>query len=136
MNRALLCNQANWMDQLVSELERGQLPERTSYLPPVDIVEEKDAFQLRIELPGVKREDLNVEVKENRLTLSGKKDNVWQEHKDGYRYFETRHGTFTRSFELPRNVKSEAIEAKYADGILTLTIPKAEAAVSKTVKVQ
>ncbi len=136
MSKALLYNPMSWMDRFFDDIERGSLPERASYLPAVDIIEEKDAYQLRVELPGVKREDLNVEVKDNRLTLTGKKENAFENHKDGYRYFETRYGSFSRSFELPRNVRADAIEAKYEHGILSLRIPKAEAAVSKSIEVK
>lgn len=135
MSNALLYRPLSWMDRFFDEVERGALPERTSYLPAVDIVEDKEAYHLRLELPGVKREDFAVEVKDNRLTLAGKKENPWQDHKDGYRYFETRQGQFSRSFELPRNVKADAIEARYENGVLNLRIPKAEAAVAKTIPI-
>lgn len=135
MSKALLYNPVSWMERFFEDIERGNLPERTSYLPPVDIVEEKDAYHLRVELPGVKRENITVEVKDNRLNLSGKKENAYENHKDGFRYFETRFGQFSRSFELPRNVKADAIEAKYDHGVLELRIPKAETAVAKTIQV-
>jgi HSP20 family protein len=135
MSNALLYNPMSWMDRFFDDIERGNVPERTSYLPAVDIIEEKDAYHLRVELPGVKREDLKVEVKDNRLTLSGKKENAWENHKDGYRYFETRFGGFSRTFELPRNVRADAIEAKYDHGVLGLKIPKSEAAVAKSIQV-
>jgi HSP20 family protein len=136
MSKSLLYTPAaNWLDRFFEDFERTAVPERAAYAPAVDIVEDKDAYHLRVELPGVKREDLGVEVKDNRLTLTGKKDNAWKDHRDGYRYFESRHGSFARSFELPRHVKADAIEAKYELGVLSLRIPKGETAVAKAVTI-
>jgi len=136
MSKALIYNPISWMDRFFEDFERGTVPARVNFAPAVDVVEDKEAYHLRAELPGVKREDLNIEVKDNRLAVSGKKENAWEERKDGYRYFESQYGSFNRSFELPRNVKADAIEAKYEHGVLTLTIPKAEAAISKTIQVK
>jgi HSP20 family protein len=129
----------NWIEQFFSDFDRGFTPASraaASYVPAVDVVESAEAYELRAELPGVAREDINVEVKENRLVLSGKKDSVKQSEEGKYRYVESRHGAFSRSFELPRNVKSDAIEATYKDGVLTLRIPKADEAKPKTVEIR
>src|SRR5690606_14981871 len=107
-----------------------------TFVPAVDVVEERDAYVLRAELPGVAREDIRVEVKDNRLVLSGKKEAVRRGEDGMYRYVESRHGEFSRSFELPRNVKADAIEAAYKDGTLTLTIPKADEARPRLVEIR
>jgi HSP20 family protein len=102
----------------------------------VDVVENSDAFVLRAELPGVAREDINVEVKDNRLVLSGKKEAVQRGEEGKYRYVESRYGTFSRSFELPRNVKADAVEATFKDGALTLRIPKVDEAKPKAIEIR
>jgi len=129
---------SNWIEQFFNDFDRGFAPgaRAATFTPAVDVVEHADAYVLRAELPGVAREDISVEVKENRLVLSGKKDAVQSGEEGKYRYVESRHGAFSRSFELPRNVKSDAIEATYKDGTLTLRIPKADEAKPKTVEIR
>ncbi|MYH82506.1 Hsp20/alpha crystallin family protein [Candidatus Poribacteria bacterium] len=99
-----------------------------NWAPSVDISETDDTFEVRAELPGVAKDDLHVSVKENLLTLSGEKR---QEHADdtqNYRRVERRYGSFQRRFTLPSEVAADAIKAEYSDGVLTLSIPKPEAA--------
>jgi HSP20 family protein len=129
---------SNWIEQFFNDLDRGftSSGRKHEFVPAVDVVENKDAYVVRAELPGVAREDINVEVKENRLVLSGKKEAVSQGEEGKYRYVESRYGVFSRSFELPRNVKSDAIEATFKDGALTLRIPKADEAKPKAVEIR
>jgi HSP20 family protein len=129
---------ANWLEQFFNDFDRGLASgsRAATFTPAVDVIEHADAYVLRAELAGVAREDISVEVKENRLVLSGKKEAVQSGEEGKYRYVESRHGTFSRSFELPRNVKSDAIEATYKDGTLTLRIPKADEAKPKTVEIR
>lgn len=135
LNKTLI-NPTAWVDRFFDEFERAGYAQRTDFAPAVDVVEERDAYVLRAELPGVAKENLNVEVKENRLVLSGHKDAVTPGEEGKYRYVESRYGKFSRTFELPRNVKADAIEADYKDGVLNLRIPKAEEAKSKTVDIR
>jgi len=129
----------NWIDQFFNDFDRtfsvsGRAA--ASFVPAVDVVEQKEAYELRAELPGVAREDISVEVKDNHLVLSGKKEAVARGEEGHYRYVESRHGQFSRSFELPRNVKADAIEASFKDGTLTLRIPKAADALPKTIAIR
>ena len=85
----------------------------------------------------ISKENIKVEVKENRLTLSGRKESAWTEKGSGeYRYAESSHGAFARVFELPRNVSGDAIKAEYANGVLFLRIPKAKDALSRTIEIK
>jgi HSP20 family protein len=128
----------NWIEQFFNDLDRGFTTNgrKHEFVPAVDVVETGDAYVVRAELPGVAREDINVEVKENRLVLNGKKEAVSHGEEGKYRYVESRYGTFSRSFDLPRNVKSDAIEATFKDGALTLRIPKADEAKPKAVEIK
>ena len=131
------CTRPNpWLDRFFDGVERGFSSERSGYVPAVDVVETADAYVVRAELPGVPKENLTVEVKENRLILSGRKEAAARAEADRFRHTESRSGNFSRVFELPRNVKSDAIEAEHKDGILTLRIPKAEEAKPKTVDIK
>lgn len=136
MNNALVYNPAKWLDQFFNEFDNG-FTAKTGFAPAVDIVEEKEDYVLRAELPGVAKENIKVEVKENRLTLSGKKESAWTDKSVGeYRYAESTHGSFARVFELPRNVSGEAIKAEYANGVLLLRIPKAKEALSRSIEIK
>ncbi len=103
-------------------------------MPVTDVVEREDEIRVEMEVPGLKAEDINVELEGNVLTISGEKKETHEENqgKEGeesrYHLSERRWGSFTRSFVLPREVKSDRIQADYRDGLLTVTIPKAETA--------
>ncbi len=124
------------IDQLFEDFDRGVRRAQSRFIPAVDIVEEENAYLLRVELPGVPKENLSLEVKENKLVLSGNKESTLRGEDGRYRYVESRSGSFTRVFELPRSVKTDAIEAQYKDGILDLRIPKTEVASSKFVDIK
>jgi HSP20 family protein len=98
------------------------------WYPPVDVLESKDSYILRAELPGMKKEDFNLEVKDGRLTLTGERK--FEHQADGVEYHSAERvtGKFVRSFQLPREVKHDAIEATYRDGVLEIRVPKAEEA--------
>lgn len=98
------------------------------WLPPVDILESKDAYLIRAEVPGMKKDDFKLEVHEETLTLSGERKQ--EDPADGVDHHRTERvaGKFTRSFHLPQTVKQEAINATYRDGILEIRVPKAEEA--------
>lgn len=106
------------------------LPSATAgvWLPPVDILESKDAYLIRAELPGMKKEEFNLEVNDGTLTLSGERKA--ESLTDGVEYHrnERIHGRFSRSFYLPQTVKQEGIKANCRDGILEIHVPKVEEA--------
>jgi HSP20 family protein len=94
------------------------------FSPAVDVVEEKDAFVLTAEVPGLKAEDVKVDMEKNVLTLSGERKLESKEEKKGYKRLERSYGAFTRSFVLPETLDGERIEAGLAEGILTIRVPK------------
>jgi HSP20 family protein len=130
-----VANHSNWVDQFFNDFDRNWRG-AANFVPAVDVVEEPAAYVLRAELPGVARENITVEVKENHLVLSGKKEAVQRGEEGKYRYVESRHGSFSRTFELPRNVKADAVEANFKDGALTLRIPKADEAKPKSIEIR
>lgn len=105
------------------------------WYPAVDILESKDSYLLRAELPGMKKEDLGVEIKDGVLTLTGERK--FEETKDGvdYHRVERAQGKFSRSFDLPQTVKHDGIKATYRDGILEVHVPKAEEAKPRQIAV-
>ena len=99
-----------------------------SWAPSVDISETDDKFEVRAELPGIAKDDLHVSVKDNLLTLSGEKRQEKVDDTQNYRRVERRYGSFQRRFTLPPKVETDNIKAEFSDGVLTLSIPKPEAA--------
>lgn len=98
----------------------------TIWLPAVNEREDEKAYYLEIDLPGVKKEDINVEVKDNVLRISGERKFKKEEEDKGYKRVESFFGKFERSFTLPADADAEKIEAKAEDGVLTIVIPKVE----------
>ncbi|HUI94061.1 MAG TPA: Hsp20/alpha crystallin family protein [Chitinivibrionales bacterium] len=105
--------------------------------PRVDIVEEKDTYKIRADMPGLDKKDIAVEVKNGVLSLSGeKKEEKTEKEKNRYYHYERRYGSFRREFALPDHVDAEHVEAKYANGVLELTLRKTEAARPKQIEVK
>jgi HSP20 family protein len=108
------------------------------WIPPVDVVEEGDTIRLVAELPGVKAEDVKISLENNVLTVQGeKKREEAQEDDKAYR-FERAYGMFERSFTLPATIDANKIVAKFDAGLLTVLLPKVEAAKPRhiTVKIE
>ncbi len=104
--------------------------------PETDVVETEREIRVITEMPGLKRENLEVDVENNVLTIRGEKREEHTENQEGkYHLAERRYGTFTRSFVLPRDVDSENIQASFEDGVLTVRIPKSEKARRRKISV-
>ena len=99
-----------------------------SWAPAMDILESNEAYIIRAELPGVKKEEINVELKDGTLTLSGERKAEELTEGVGYRSVERVNGKFARSVILPKTVNHDAIRASYKDGILEIHVPKVEEA--------
>jgi len=101
----------------------------------VDILESNDSYLIRAELPGIKREEFNVEYRDGSLTLSGERK--FDEPADGVEYHRVERvaGKFSRSFYLPQTVQADGIKATYRDGVLEIYAPKTETAKPKQIEV-
>jgi HSP20 family protein len=96
--------------------------------PLVDVAEADAAYAINAELPGVKLEDVNIEIENNVLTLSAQKRPESTGERYDYHRVERSYGTFTRSFVLPQGVQSDNVQATMKDGVLTIQLPKTEQA--------
>ena len=94
------------------------------WVPAMDLVEAGDTLVLKADLPGLRREDVHIEVKDGMLTISGERKDEHEEKVDGYYRVERTFGSFSRSLTLPKGVEAEGIAADFADGVLEITIPK------------
>jgi HSP20 family protein len=106
------------------------------FQPVVDIFEAKDAIVVKAELPGVKPEDVNIDVEKNMLTIRGERRLENQENRDGYQRIESTYGSFSRTFSLPNHVDSASIDASLDAGILTLRMPKRAEAQPRKIQVK
>ncbi|MCB1060275.1 MAG: Hsp20/alpha crystallin family protein [Calditrichaeota bacterium] len=106
-----------------------------SWAPDVDIAENPDSYEIHAELPGMREEDINITLNNNVLTISGEKKREIKEEKDNFVRVERSYGKFERSFSLPNNITGDRVSANYSDGVLKVTLPKAEEAKSRTIKV-
>ncbi len=108
----------------------------SAFLPKVDIIENETSYELHVAAPGLSKEDFNIELNDNFITVSGERKFQNEKNEKNYHSIETQYGSFSRSFSLPENVDSSKINAKYNNGILELTIPKDEKkAIKTTIKV-
>mgnify|MGYP000153282187 CR=1 FL=1 len=105
------------------------------WYPAVDILESKDAYLIRAELPGMKKEDIHLELEDGTLTLSGERKFEEPTNGDEYHRVERLAGKFSRSFHIPQAVKDDGIKATYRDGILEVSVPKAEEAKPRQITV-
>jgi HSP20 family protein len=110
-------------------------PGTSKWYPPVDVLESKDSYLIRVELPGMKKEDIKVEVKDGSLTLSGERKSEKPAEGVEYRHAERVDAKFWRSFSLPETVKQDGIEATYKDGVLEIRVPKSEKAKPRQIEV-
>jgi HSP20 family protein len=104
--------------------------------PAIDIAEKEDAVVVRAEVPGCKAEDIDISVHGNTLTISGEKKDSREEKGDGYYHMESSYGSFRREVPLPADVEQDKIEAVCRNGVLSVTLPKAEGSRSVKIKVK
>lgn len=108
----------------------------TDWLPSTDIVEADSHYTVKIDLPGMRREEIKVSVQNGTLTVSGSRSRDNAENTKGYSRFERSFGSFTRTFQVPNSIDAKRIEASYKDGVLHLTLPKSEDARPKEIEVR
>jgi len=111
----------------------GTFPEEgrtvtASWYPACDVFEDKDAIKIVAEVPGVTPEDAKISLENNILTIRGEKKQQAEERTERVHRYERSYGAFERTFVLPNSVDSERIQASYQNGILTVSVPKAERA--------
>ena len=114
--------------------QEGQQP--TEWLPAIDVSETDAQIQVRVELPGIDPADVNVNVSEDRLVISGEKQSTKTASGNGFSHREIRCGAFSRSIPLPETVDPAKVSAKYDKGMLTFEMTKSPASASRKVPVQ
>jgi HSP20 family protein len=107
----------------------------TAFAPALDVAEEKDSFLVKIDLPGLSRDDVTVTIQDNFLTVKGERKHEVEKKDTNFHLRERVHGSFARTIELPTRVDAGKVLATFRDGVLHVTLPKSEEAKPKEIKV-
>lgn len=107
----------------------------TGFTPAAELQEKADSYELKLEIPGLEKEDLDIQVTADSVTISGERKSSTRTEEDGSVRSEFRYGSFQRVIPLPGLINNKGVEADYQDGILALNLPKAEEEKNKVVKV-
>ena len=113
----------------------GNGGEGRRWIPAMDLVEKDDHLELRADLPGMSEDDVNVEIRDRVLTISGERKDEQEETREGYRRIERAFGRFSRSITLPDGIDPNEVEANFDNGVLVVTIPKPKEAEPKRVEI-
>ncbi len=108
----------------------------STWAPPVDISEDKEAIKFHFELPGMKKEEVKISIENNLLSVKGEKTFKEEEKKKDYHRVERSYGMFERSFTLPSGVASDKVTANMKDGVLEIYVPKKEEAKPKEIEIK
>jgi HSP20 family protein len=129
----------SWIDDLFNDSVFSLLDRdiSTTSWPRVDIAEDKNAYHIKADLPGLEKDELKVSVENGVLTIGGEKKEEKKEHEKGrFYHYERSYGKFCRSFNLPEDAEDGSIEATYKNGVLQLTLKKSEKAQPKAIEVK
>jgi len=132
----------NWFDmtsrmnQMLDNIFGEDDGDKTVWGPSVDVVENDDSYQIMAELPGIKMDDVKINLADDVLTVKGEKKNEVSESKRSFYRVERCYGRFQRSFTLPSSVDAEKVKANLDNGVLTITLPKAEQAKAREIPIK
>jgi HSP20 family protein len=129
----------NRMNSLFQDFTRGQGESdaltTTAFVPPVDIYEDEHKVILKLEVPGMKQEDFDIQVENNTLTIRGERKFEKEEKEENFHRIERRYGSFYRAFTVPNTVNTENVRASYDAGVLRIELEKRAEAKPKQIKV-
>lgn len=124
-------------DRMVNAFVRPTYANTVGFQPSCDINETKDHYLVSFDMPGVKKEDIKIEMQGNQLVISGERQReVKEEDGEATLRHERVYGKFERTFVLPTSINADKIEAHYENGVLNVALPKAESAKGRTIQVQ
>jgi HSP20 family protein len=130
----------NRLNSIFNDFARPEGAQETlaagNFVPAVDVYEDEHKVVLKLEVPGIRQEDLDVRVENQTLTVRGERRFESEEKEENFHRIERRFGRFTRSFTLPVTVDTGSVAAKYENGVLAIQLAKKEAAKPKQVKIE
>jgi HSP20 family protein len=128
------------LNSLFQDYSRGQndgdVVSTAAFVPPVDIYEDEHKIVLKLEVPGLKQEDLDIQLENNTLSVRGERKFEKEEKEENFHRIERRYGSFFRSFTVPTTVNTENVKASYDSGVLRIELEKRAEAKPKQIKVQ
>jgi len=104
--------------------------------PPLNVSQDADNFYLRAEIPGVNADQLSISAERNRVSISGRREIPAERERVSYHRKERAEGSFSRTVALPTDIEADRVEARYSDGILSLTLPRAEATKPRQISIR
>jgi HSP20 family protein len=122
-----------WFDRLWPEWPRWQGEE---YTPTFDFYEKDGTYHLTADLPGVKKDDISVNVENNVLTVSGKRESEKEEKEANYYFKESTYGSFSRSVRLPTDVDEDSVDASFKDGVLKVEMKPKESTKARKIEIK
>lgn len=140
-NRAAMMDVFNpqFMNRFFSDIWGGEeenMPPLADFKPGSEIVKTDNGFEVKVSLPGVKDEDVKIELDGNLLTISGERKSEHSENKNNVLRSEISYGKFSRSFNLTNDIDKSKIEANFSHGMLKVTLPVSEKAMPKTIEIK
>jgi HSP20 family protein len=130
----------NRLNSMFQDYGRGQgeneAVSTAAFVPPVDVYEDEHKIVLKIEVPGLRQEDLDIQLENNTLTVKGERKFEKEEKEENFHRIERRYGSFFRSFTVPNTVNPESVKASYDAGVLRVELEKRSEAKPKQIKVQ
>lgn len=109
---------------------------RNAFVPACEVTEDKNAYLVKFDVPGMSKDQIKIDLHENQLTVSGERKEERKEDSKRYHFTEVSYGSFLRTFSLPPNIDAEKVEAKLDNGVLTVSVAKAEASKARTVSIK
>jgi HSP20 family protein len=130
----------NRLNSIFNDFARPEFAQESlaagSFVPAVDVYEDAQKLMLKLEVPGIKPEDMDIQLENQTLTVKGQRKFEAEEKEENFHRIERRFGSFVRSFTLPQTVDTGSIAAKYDNGVLAISLKKQEAAKPKQVKIE
>lgn len=127
------------LDKMYREIDRARKEDNvvaSQWTPPVDIFEAKDRFVIKLEIPEVDKESIDIKIQENELTIKGERKTEAGVDPESYHRMERGYGTFTRTFTLTKALDAANVKASVKDGILRIELPKREEVKPKQIKIE
>ncbi|HJX01232.1 MAG TPA: Hsp20/alpha crystallin family protein [Terriglobales bacterium] len=132
---ATLQNRVNSLFQDYGRPGQDELTTTSSFVPAVDVYEDEHKVTLKLEIPGIKQEDVDIRLENNTLTVRGERNFEKEEKEENFHRIERRYGSFARSFTLPNTLDTDSVNASYENGVLRIELAKRAEAKPKQIKV-
>jgi HSP20 family protein len=126
----------NQFGRMFEDLWDGGSATGRMWSPPIDLSETEDSYVLEADVPGLNKEDLELVVVDNLVTIKGERKHQSEARREGYHRFERQYGSFQRTFEIPGGFKADAVQAAFENGVLRVTLPKREESKPKQIEVK